>query len=156
MTTELRTTPGRPPRVVLDTAVVISALVFGGGAAAALRQAWQSGHCRPMLCQATLSDLGQKLSHPRLQLTRSEQSSLVAEYLPHAVRVRLPQGDTRAADGDPAALAFARLAMAGRAHALVTGDAELLGLAGRFTFPVMTLDDFLVALARHAALPAGS
>jgi len=149
MTTVLRTSPGRPPRVVIDTAVVVSALVFGGGASAALRHAWQTGRCRPMLCRATLTDLTDKLAHPRLQLSRSEQGELVAEYLPHAVRVSVPQAEAGSATGDPMALAFARLAMAGRAHALVTGDPEMLCLADRFVCPVLTLDDFLAALVRH-------
>ncbi|MEO8296535.1 MAG: PIN domain-containing protein [Burkholderiales bacterium] len=148
MTIQLRNSPGRPPRVVIDTAVVVSALVFGGGSAALLRRAWQSGRCRPMVCKTTLADLAAKLAHPRLQLSRSEHENLIGEYLPHAVRVRVAAADEGAAAGDPMALAFARLAMAGRAHALVSGDPELLALGVRFICPVLTLDDFLEALKR--------
>jgi hypothetical protein len=36
-----------PPRVVLDTNVVLSALLFGGGWAARLRTGWQSGRFVP-------------------------------------------------------------------------------------------------------------
>ena len=37
----------RPPRVVIDTAVIVSALVFGGSQSTRLRRAWRHGYCRP-------------------------------------------------------------------------------------------------------------
>jgi hypothetical protein len=40
-------------------------------------------------------------------------------------------------------MAMVRLAMAGRAHALVSADAELLALNGRLCCPVMSLDALL-------------
>lgn len=160
MTIDLGVLPDRAPRVVLDTAALVSALVFGGGAPSALRQAWQKGRCMPLVCKATLLDLQDKLAHPRLGLTRAEQAALLSEYLPYAGKVRVPEADAGQDAGDPMALAWARLAMAGRAHALVTGDGELLGLRDRFACPVLTLDDFLAALddlrARRRAMRAPS
>lgn len=155
MTIDLGVPPDRAPRVVLDTSAVVTALVFGGGAPSALRQAWQRGRCRPMVCKATLLDLQDRLAHPRLGLSRGEQANLLGEFLPYAGKVRVPEADAGLGAGDPSALALARLAMAGRAHALVTGDSELLGLRDRFACPVLTLDDFLAALddlrlRRHA------
>ncbi len=150
MNIALRTTRNRPPRVVIDTSVVVSALVFGGGEAALLRRAWQARRCRPMVCKATLMDLAAKLAHPRFAFSRSEQDALIAEYLPHALKVRVPQAD------EPGAglvtlpmMAFARLAMAGKAHAVVTGDPEFLALGERFVCPVLSLDAFLASLAAH-------
>ena len=43
--------------------------------------------------------------------------------------------------------------MAGKAHAMVSGDPELLSLGERFICPVLTLDEFLDALARHSPAP---
>ena len=48
----------RPPRVVIDTAVIVSALVFGAAVDRAAL-AWRHGYCRLMLCRATLIDLMQ-------------------------------------------------------------------------------------------------
>ena len=42
-----------PPRVVIDTNVVLSALVFGRGTTARLRAAWQGGHCLPLVSTAS-------------------------------------------------------------------------------------------------------
>lgn len=146
-------TRGRPPRVVLDTAVVVSALLFGGGLGALLRHAWQVGLCRPLACKASMLDLGIHLAHPRLGLSAREQQQLLGDYLPYVLKVRVPQADTPHARDTPAALTDVRLAMAGRAHALVSGDATLLTAATHFPFAVLTLDDFLATLARRDITP---
>lgn len=148
---DLGLAPDRAPRVVLDTAVVVTALVFGGGAPSELRLAWQRGRCKPMVCKATLLDLQDQLAHPRLGFTQREQAALLAEFLRFAGRVRVPD----AADGEPIVLAQARLATAGKAHALVTGDLSLLGRPTGFPCPALTLDDFMAVLEdlrikRHA------
>lgn len=142
MTIDLGLSPDRAPRVVLDTAVVVSALVFGGGAPSALRQAWQRGRCRPMVCKATLLDLQHQLAHPKLGFTMHEQAALLAEYLRFAGRVRVPE----AHEDDPIAVAQARLATAGKAHVFVTADAALLGQPAGFPCPGVTLDDLIAVL----------
>lgn len=152
-TTSLPDTRGRPPRVVLDTAVVVSALLFGGGLGALLRHAWQVGLCRPLACKATVLDLGVQLAHPRLGLSAREQQQLLGDYLPYVLKVRVPQADTPRSLDSPAALTDVRLAMAGRAHALVSGDATLLTAPAHFPFAVLTLDDFLATLARRDITP---
>lgn len=135
-------TRGRPPRVVLETSVVVTALMFGGGLAAGLRSAWQTGRCRPMVCKATLLDLRASLAHPHLDLAAHEQEQMLHEYLPHVLKVRVPQADQLSADDLPA-MAFVRLAMAGQAHALVSGDPQLLALGERFTCPIVALNGFM-------------
>jgi predicted nucleic acid-binding protein len=146
-------TRGRPPRVVLDTAVVVSALLFGGGLGARLREAWRVGHCRPLACKATALALGVQLAHPRLGLSAREQQQLLGDYLPYVLKVRVPQADEPLARDTPAALTDVRLAMAGRAHALITSDATLLGAPARFSFAVQTLDDFLDDLQQRDITP---
>lgn len=56
-----------PPRVVLDTNVVVSALLFGGGAAAAVRAAWQAGRIAPLASTATAGELVRVLAYPTLR-----------------------------------------------------------------------------------------
>lgn len=151
--------PGRPPRVVLDTALVLSALLFGGGDGARLRHAWQAGYCRPLLSAATLNALAAALAAPALRLSRAEQMRLMEDYLPHVLHVRMPEAAGEAADlahGDddpPPALALVRLALAGGAHALVAADADLLALGGRLACPVMALAPFLARLDCSAITP---
>lgn len=137
----------RPPRVVIDTASVMSALMFGGEQLTRLRRAWRHGYCRPLVCKATTLTLMQTLGQPRLGLSAAEQQQMLGGYLPYALKVRVPAADNGTGD-TPSGLALVQLAMAGRAHVLVSGDAELLALDGRLPCAVMALDPFLRLLQR--------
>lgn len=135
----------RPPRVVIDTNLVLSALVFGGGRPAQLRHAWQAGSCQPLVCAETLKELARVLSYPKFKLTADEQQELLADYLPYCAAVKLPSAKPPAGivcrDADD--LPFLHLAVAGKAEALVSGDADLLVLAGQFVCPILTADEFI-------------
>lgn len=119
------------PIVVLDTNVVLSALVFANGRLAALRTAWQSGQCVPLASIATVAELMRVLAYPKFRLTPDEQEELLADYLPHCRSVRIP---TRLPPGlphcrDPNDQMFIELSTVGKADFLVTGDQDLLALA---------------------------
>ena len=75
---------GRVPRAVLDTNVVISALLFAGGGTARLRHAWQAGRLLPLLSTATAQELMRVLAYPKFKLTAADQQELLADYLPWA------------------------------------------------------------------------
>ncbi len=132
---------GHPPRVVLDTTTVVSALLFGGPVAGRLRRAWRHGFCRPVVCRHTLMDLTRQLGQDRLGLSVVEQQQLLGEYLPYVLKVRAALPET--ADAVPAGLVFVQLAMAGQAHVLVTSDTSLLAMADRLPFAVLALEPFL-------------
>ena len=135
-----------PPRVVLDTNAVLSALVFGGGAAR-LRQAWQGGHCLPLVSTATAQELIRVLVYPKFRLTADQQRELLADYLPWAASVRIPQPPPAIpACRDPFDAPFLHLAVAGKADALVSGDKDLLALAGRGRFAILAPSAFLETL----------
>ena len=134
-------------RVLLDTNVVLSALVFGGGAAERVRQAWQWDRVRPLVSAATVQELLRVLAHPKFHLSSSEQDELLADYLPHAETVRIPQPPPRVPDcRDPFDLPFMHLALVGRAQMLVTGDRDLLSIAAQFerisACAIVSLDAF--------------
>ncbi|MCW5634391.1 MAG: putative toxin-antitoxin system toxin component, PIN family [Rubrivivax sp.] len=124
------------PRTVLDTSVVLSALVFGGGPTAQLRQAWQSGRLLPLVSTATVQELMRVLAYPKFKLTAEDQRELLADYLPWTEVVTVPEPPPPVpACRDPHDLPFLHLAVAGRAELLVSGDADLLALAGPGTRP---------------------
>jgi len=134
----------RAPRVVLDTNVVVSALVFAQGHLAALRHAWQSGRCRPLVSRATAGELVRVLTYPKFGLGADEQRELLADYLPYCTTVRIPRKPPRTpACRDPFDVAFLQLAIAGRAEYLITGDRDLLALARRFSCPIITAGQWL-------------
>lgn len=120
-----------PPRVVLDTNVVLSALVFRGGPAGRVRAGWQSGRFVPLASTATAQELVRVLGYPKSRLSAEEQEELLADFMPWVEVVRIPDPPPAApACRDPFDLPFLHLAVAGRARALVSGDRDLLALAG--------------------------
>ena len=129
----------RPRRVVLDTNVAVSALLFASGRLAWLRSAWQEGLIRPLVSRATVTELLRVLAYPKFKLGAGEREELLADYLPWAETVQTPEDPPRMpACRDPFDLPFLILARAGKADALVTGVADLLALAGRFEVPILT------------------
>lgn len=71
-----------PRRVVLDTNVVTSALLFPGPTTAQIRHAWTRGAIIPLVCRETTLELVRVLAYPRFALSRDEQEQLLADYLP--------------------------------------------------------------------------
>lgn len=134
-------------RVVLDTNVVLSALVFRSGTAGRVRQAWQRGQVLPLVSKATVQELVRVLAYPKFRLSPTEQDELLADYLPHAEIVRIAQPPPMVPDcRDPLDLPFMHLAVAGKAQVLVSGDLDLLAIAAKFerasSCPIMALDIF--------------
>jgi putative PIN family toxin of toxin-antitoxin system len=139
--------PRRAPRVVLDTNLVLSALVFVQGRLAPLRHAWQGGRCQPLVSSDTATELLRVLTYPKFKLAPDEQQELLADYLPRctAVRIANPPPATPACR-DPFDVPFLQLAAAGKADFLVTGDQDLLSLAGEFERPIVSAEQLLKAL----------
>ncbi|MFO1266146.1 MAG: putative toxin-antitoxin system toxin component, PIN family [Rubrivivax sp.] len=148
------------PRAVLDTNVVLSALVFAGGSTARLRQAWQAGRLLPLVSTATAQELMRVLAYPKFKLDAQAQQELLADYLPWAEAVAVPEPPPRVPEcRDVDDLPFLHLAVAGRADVLVSGDADLLALSRpgaptrgpRLRFRLLTVQAFLESLPPASA-----
>ena len=138
-----------PPRVVLDTNIVLSALVFTHGRLAPLRLAWQQARCHPLVSSVTAIELTRALAYPKFKLSTDEQQELLADYVPYCTAVRMPATPPRTPDcRDPYDVPFLQLAVVGKADYLVTGDRDLLALARGFAHPIVTAEQFLAALGK--------
>jgi len=136
-----------PPRVVLDTNLVLSALVFSSGALIHLRRGWQGGRFTPLVSTATAEELIRVLAYPKFHLSAEERESLLSDYLPFCESVRVPKPPPSTPRcRDPFDVQFLELAMAGGAEFLVTGDHDILVLAPEFLCPILKADDFLARL----------
>lgn len=143
--------PATPPVVVLDTHLVLSALVFANGRLALLRMAWQSGHCAALTSKASALELMRVLGYPKFKLSANEREELLADYLPYCRSVRIPARLPklpRCRDANDQM--SIELAAVGKADFLVTGDKDLLALAPEFGRRIVTADTFLASLG-----PAG-
>jgi putative PIN family toxin of toxin-antitoxin system len=133
-----------PLRVVLDTNVVLSALLFASGGLGSLREAWQHTRCSPLVSAVTVIELRRALAYPKFKLTADEQQELLADYLPYATVVRMPPTPPKTPDcRDPFDIPFLQLAVVGTADHLVTGDKALLALAGRFERSIISPRELL-------------
>ena len=136
-------------RVVIDTNLVLSALVFAQGRLTPLRQAWQNGQCQPLVSRVTAAELIRVLAYPKFKLTPDEQQELLADYLPYCSTVIIPSPPPHTPEcRDPFDLPFLQLAIAGKANYLVSGDRDLLCLADQFKPRIMGAEEFLKVLER--------
>ena len=134
-------------RVVLDTNVVLSSLVFRGGAAGEVRRAWQRGLVLPLVSKATVQELLRVLTYPKFRLKAEEQDELLADYLPYVETVQIAQPFPMVPHcRDVFDIPFMQLAVAVKAQALVTGDRDLLAIADEFkrasSCPILPLEEF--------------
>ena len=127
------------PRLVLDTNVVLSALLFHTGALSWLRGAWRSDRLRPLASRDTAAELIRVVAYPKFGLTATERRDLLDDYLPYCETVTLPASPPAVpVCRDPFDRPFLELALVGRADALITGDADLLALAESFAVLILS------------------
>ena len=81
------------------------------------------------------------LAYPKLKLSEAETKNVLALYMEHAEAVREVGASVRIPEcRDPDDRIFLRLAYTARVEALVTGDGDLLALAGKSRIPILTPD----------------
>ena len=139
-------------RLVIDTNVVLSALLFPEGSLTWLRNAWKSGKILPLTSQETVSELIRALSYPKFSLTALEQQFLLADYLDWCETVTIQIRPNVPLCRDPDDRCFLELAVSGNASALITGDKDLLSLTSEFSIPVLApaeLQTFLSNTHKH-------
>jgi len=127
-------------RVVFDTNVVLSALLFHGRLSWLVGH-WQAGDCLPLVSRATAEELTRILAYPKFRLTADEQLEALASYIPYCEAVEIAESCTvlcRDTKDQP----LLDLAESGKADLLVTGDEDLLALAGQTKFLIETPEDY--------------
>jgi putative PIN family toxin of toxin-antitoxin system len=125
-------------RLVIDTNVVLSALLFPSGSLTWIRDLWQTGQVAPMVSLRTLEELVGALAYSKFGLTLNRQRELLNLYLPWCEVVTVSEPPTVPDCRDPADRPFLELATAAGANALVTGDNDVLALAPVFAIPILT------------------
>ena len=132
-----------PVHAVLDTNILVSSLLFQSGRLSWLREAWRQGRVCPLVSRETTAELIRVLAYPKFALNAEDQHELLDDVLPYCeVVVVLDKPATVPECRDPHDQPFLLLALAGRADALVTGDADLLALAGTFPVPILSPGSF--------------
>jgi putative PIN family toxin of toxin-antitoxin system len=134
-------------RAVLDTNVLLSALLFGGRLEG-LHRAWRAGRLRLVLSRETADELLRVMAYPKFRLTPAEITFLFdVELLPFAEVVDVPaSGRERRWSRDPDDDKFILYAMAGKCSRLVSGDDDLLSLKRVGKVAILSPSGFLAVL----------
>jgi len=129
-------------RVVPDTNIVLSALLFDTGRLAWVRRAWQCQRFQPLACRDTVGELLRVLAYPKFKLSPQEQQDLLGDFLPHTEVVTLPTPwPALPVCRDTKDQVFLVLAQVSQADALVSGDADILALRDTFPVRIWTADE---------------
>lgn len=131
--------------MVFDTATVVSALVFANGRLAWLRSHWHGGDCVPLISTMTATELTRVLAYPKFELSIDDRNELLADYIP-CCEVITPTRKCKVLCRDAKDQPFLDLAESGRAECLVSGDRDLLVLAGKTPFVIETPEKYRVRL----------
>lgn len=115
-------------RVVLDTNVLVSALLFERGSLAWIRTAWQSRLIQPVVAEPTVRELMRVLAYPKFRISAVELEQLLADLLPWCESWITPIAAAERQVRDPKDQIFVDLAVSACVSALVSGDADLLVL----------------------------
>jgi putative PIN family toxin of toxin-antitoxin system len=115
-------------RVVLDTNVVVSALLLTG-ISSKLVQLWQGGAITALVSRSILEGYLRVLSYPKFKLSEGDIKGLVQEELLPYVEVVKAGRRLRVVDRDPSDDKFVEVA--GKARVIISGDKDLLSI-GRY------------------------
>ena len=115
-------------RAVLDTNVLVSALLFEQSWLSWLRLSWQQGLLSPVFAQPTALELLRVLSYSKFKLESAQREVLLQEVLPWSESWSAAIHPSSHRVRDPHDQVFLDLALAAAVPLLVSGDADLLSL----------------------------
>lgn len=134
------------PRAVLDTNVLVSALITPDGASARLLLELRAGAFELVVSPTLLAELRVVLGRPKFErYVTAPELDAYAEFISReSILIEDPAPSPEPLSADPNDEYLIDLARAARVDALVTGDRHLLDL--RETLPVVTPREFLESL----------
>jgi putative PIN family toxin of toxin-antitoxin system len=133
---------------VLDTNVIVSAVLIRGGVEDRVLRAWFADQYRLVLSAPILEEVQRVLQYPRIRARRwmsdEETAHLLEQFAQSSILV---EGSQRLrVCRDPADDKFVVAALEGQANYIVTGDADLLDLGKYHDSEIVTPRRFLQTL----------
>lgn len=135
-------TPKKVRRVVLDTNVLVSALLFTGKLSKIV-DLWRQGKVIPLISRETFEELRAVLEYPKFSLAPDEIQSIIEnEILPFFEVVEIKE-NIRGVCRDPGDDKFLACALSGSAHFILSGDKDLIDLKSYKTIRIIKTSEFL-------------
>ena len=129
-------------RVILDTNVLVSALLFPGELGR-IAEGWKSGAFVPVFSRETFDEFRRVLSYPKFSLAVQEIAALIEdEVLPFCEVVEIGE-EILSVCRDPADDPFLSCAVAASADYIISGDKDLLTLGSFRNIPIVIAAAFL-------------
>ncbi|MCP4368441.1 MAG: putative toxin-antitoxin system toxin component, PIN family [Deltaproteobacteria bacterium] len=134
--------------VVIDTNVVVSALLFGGKPGE-LIQFWKTGQIQPLISKDITEEYLRVLAYPKFNLSENEIGFLFNhEILPYFKAVKIKPGRWKTAiEDDPTDDMFIRCAVSGKCKIIISGDRHLLDLKTYDRIRILSVLTFLKEFA---------
>jgi len=129
-------------KVVVDTNVVVSALLFGGHPGRLL-ELWQMGAIKPMASKQIIDEYLRVLTYPKFNLSEEEINFLLyQQILPYFDVIDVHPGPGMIKE-DPGDDKFIWCALAGNAKFIISGDRHLLALKFYRKIKILSPADFI-------------
>jgi len=135
-------TPKKIRRIVLDTNVLVSALLFTGEVSKIV-DLWQKKKIVPLISRETFDELRVVLKYRKFSLTPGEIQSIIEnEILPYFEVVEIGE-NVKGVCRDPADEKFIACAISGSADFIVSGDKDLTDLKRYKDVRIIGVSEFL-------------
>lgn len=139
-------------RLVIDTNVLVSALIFRDSRHLPLREAWRQKRVTPLLSIATYRELKHVLGYPMFKLEDEQIVDAVALIGPFIewVTINVERAATLPKCSDRDDQKFLQVALCGNADALLSYDRALLKMKRGLPFPVLKPETWQDQLSRES------
>ena len=130
-------------RAVIDTNVVVSALLFGGRPGL-LVPLWKTGQIQAIACKEIIDEYIRVMTYPKFKLSEEEIHYLLHfEILPYFDVISVGLAHSPIIQKDPSDDMFILCAEAGKANVIISGDQHLLSLKNYKKIKILNPEQFL-------------
>ena len=129
------------PKIVIDTNVFISAILFRGPTSR-LVSLWQKNAVSVLMSSAVLKEYARALAYPKVKLKKSEIRGIIEqELLPYVYPIKVKR-PLYIISEDPSDNKFLELAVTGKTDFILSGDKHLLDLKKFHGIKIITPAEF--------------
>jgi putative PIN family toxin of toxin-antitoxin system len=129
-------------KVVLDTNVVISSILFKGELVGIV-DLWKKGKIVPVVSKETFNEFRKVLEYPKFRLTKGEIKTIVEEEVLPFFEIVETTVEVNGVCKDPDDDKFIACALAGSADFIVSGDKDLCDIAKYKSVKIVRASDLL-------------
>ena len=122
-------------KVVLDTNVLLSGLMFPDGAPGRVVAAWRQARFELVISMPQLAEIGRALAYPKIRRILGWDDQRIEQFIRQLyVRAQIVDlaGTSVEVPGDPDDIPILATLLAAKADVLITGDGDLLALRDRY------------------------